>query len=312
VVCIEDILSCFTPWIAYEVSVGGLTQVEFIKADGSELIEYDSGGAIIEMAPAWSPSGTQLATVVIYDGILTLQTTNYLSGVVTTYINELESVITPAWSLDESRIVLAGRPEDVSENSIYRIDLTNGATTQLTEPSGDDADATPVFNSDGSRIYYQHRDGSFFSGFWDIYIMNTNGAGVEQISDGAQVSGRFALDPTSSFIVYPNLYYDTDGMSLFRLDLSDGESALIGEAASTYNDPSFFPDGLFLAVTVDGLTPAGSTTKNIAVIQSSTGELLSVINETVNSNSRPAVNSLDSSEISLSGMPLTFEEIIAP
>lgn len=131
-------------WIAFESKRGELGDYEIVvmRPDGSRQINLTRSWAD-DLAPAWAPSGQQIAFV------------------------SLRDTVTGKWGLENSSIYgLDFDPLMASAGQVWRI------------TDGEGSDGWPTWSPDGRRIAF-HSDRS---GNWDIWIVGVDGSGLVQLT----------------------------------------------------------------------------------------------------------------------------------
>jgi Tol biopolymer transport system component len=131
-------------WIAFESQRGELGDYEIVvmRPDGSQQTNLTRSWAD-DLAPAWSPSGRQIAFV------------------------SLRDTLTGKWGLENSSIYgLHFDPVRGAAGEVWRI------------TDGEGSDGWPTWSPDGQRIAF-HSDRS---GNWDIWIVGIDGSGLVQLT----------------------------------------------------------------------------------------------------------------------------------
>jgi Tol biopolymer transport system component len=131
-------------WIAFESKRGehGDYEIVVMRPDGSRQTNLTRSWAD-DLAPAWSPSGRQIAFV------------------------SLRDTLTGKWGLENGSIYgLVFDPATAAAGEVWRV--TDGAG----------ADGWPTWSPDGKRIAF-HSDRS---GNWDIWIVGVDGSGLVQLT----------------------------------------------------------------------------------------------------------------------------------
>ena len=140
----------------------GLTRLYVAAADATGAVRPDpthGHDGTLEVSPAWSPDGKTLAFVSTAGGNpdIFLWSGDKATLLESTSSGEFE----PAWSPDGRRIAFASNR--TGDTELYRLRLSDGAVTRLTEREG--SDGQPAWLPDG-RIVYAAYTGSTPSLRW--------------------------------------------------------------------------------------------------------------------------------------------------
>jgi Tol biopolymer transport system component len=164
----------------------------FALVSGNELItmRLDGSGRTVVAAEqdladaAWSPEGTRIAFTATRNGSRGL----FVVDEAGTTVNVLVSgaVYQPTWS--PSGDALAFVAWDGTDWEIWRIELTGGAFSQLTQNSADDL--RPDWSSTGRIAFASVRDGD-----WEIYAMNGDGSAQTRLTSLAGVDTEPSWSP---------------------------------------------------------------------------------------------------------------------
>jgi len=155
------------------------TDIYLINADGSGLVQLTSTGH--ESSAAWSPDGSKIAFESTRDGRSEIYVMSANGSAVTRLTRRAANDYDPAWSPDGTKLAFDSKPAGCCGNfDIYLMDADGSAVTRLTRDPHDDSE--PTWSPDGSRIVFD----SDRSGKTEIYLMNSNGRGVIQLTDAAE------------------------------------------------------------------------------------------------------------------------------
>lgn len=134
--------------------------------------------------PRWSPDGRRIAAARRYQGAFELVLVDAESGRVRVLLRRSDArVVTPSWSPDGDSLLFSAADRSAPFN-VFRIDVTTGAVTQLTDTAG--GAQFPELSANGTLTYVGYTvDGS------DLFEI--------ALGDRSGSPGRFALqdeDPT--------------------------------------------------------------------------------------------------------------------
>lgn len=217
---------------------GGDFQIFVMNSDGTGRRQVTTTSTA-KQQPAWSPDGTRLAYVansfdvdkqtdlevwtVNEDGSRRKQLTDNSSG-----LNDTQ----PSWSPDGSKIAFT-RSADVwvmnSDGSGTAENLTPSSPAGCSTNCYQGGDAYPAWSPDGTRIAYVHGYGPptnpFAGGGVDnIWVMNPNGTGKDNLSDTATVTSTMpAWSPDGTRIAYVGAT-DTN-RDIWAMDADGGNQA---------------------------------------------------------------------------------------
>jgi dipeptidyl aminopeptidase/acylaminoacyl peptidase len=150
-----------------------------------DVIDIDNGrratifeGTAFDPAPAWSPSGTEIAFV--NQRAKALDNDIWLvrpDGTNPRQVTTTGTAYGPAWSPHGGRLAFYGfSPDD--RFHLYTVNSDGSGLRQLT--SGNGFDITPSWSPDGTRMaFMSDRGGSF-----ELYVMDAGGGGTRALTSG--------------------------------------------------------------------------------------------------------------------------------
>jgi Tol biopolymer transport system component len=126
------------------------------------------------------------------------------------------------------------------EFEIYVIDLENeGAVTRLTEY--EDRDSSPTWSPDGTQIAFRRR----IDGNSEIFVMNSDGSNVRQLTDDPAFDGDPNWSPDGSEIIFTSDRSGNYDIWVMNADGTDQAQITNHPAADEY--PWWSPDGEYIA-----------------------------------------------------------------
>lgn len=198
----------------YSVPGSGTSATHIMNPDGSELVNLTE---ILDMRMrlvnkhwgvglglAWSPDSSMFAFASDDEGDLDLYTTTIDGSTLVKLTEGLgvgESLFTQiVWSPDGSKIALAARIDDhLGADEIY-VASTDGSGYENVTNTSYNIDQIIGWSADSSRIYYQAWRGEpiedserLLYGDADIFVMNADGSGVENLSKHPKTDAWAAL-----------------------------------------------------------------------------------------------------------------------
>jgi len=213
---------------------------------GATPTKLTDNSGIADLSPAWSPDGERIAYVrrVGPHGRSDLFVMN-ASGrgrvrLTHTAVPERD----PSWSPDGTLIVYSARTSPTGPFRIFLAKADGSSRLQLTAPSTGDADRSPAFSPDGTRIaFVSDRDG----GFPEVYVMNVDGSSVRRLTTNTVADGNPSWSPDGSTILVERCC-PQDSSDLYAIDVAtQAETALTSTPTTMEFDPVFSPDGTQIA-----------------------------------------------------------------
>lgn len=219
-----------------------------MNPDGSGQTNITNNGSFErDLAPAWSPDGTQIAfSSDRVDGQLDIYVMNANgSGVIRLTSNPAEET-SPAWSPDGTRIAyMRSQPGTTALHDIYVMNADGSGQTQLTTENRDDSG--PTWSPDSNRIAFNRYHSSTATGLQGEKIFTMNADGSNQAPLSTETLGEHAdwsWDGTKFTyrITATNQGGTKDHIGKSNADGS-GQTPLTTDAVAENYHPSWSPDG---------------------------------------------------------------------
>jgi len=199
--------------------------------------------------PTWSPDGRRVAFYRFWDGGgIAFYVVPALGGTE----HRLHRVAFKpwssglSWSPDGSSLAFPGAQENESGTWISLLSLADSSTRRLTSPSGQDADYSPAFSPDGSRVAFVR--GTLAGVVQDLYVVPTRGGEPKRLnSDRTWIKGSPTWTPDGRDIVFSSARGGLAG--LWRVSASGGTPRPIPGAGVVASSPSISPMGNQLVYT---------------------------------------------------------------
>jgi Tol biopolymer transport system component len=169
---------------------GGNDDVYVMNADGSNLVQLTASPAS-DCVYAWSPDGSKIAFASNRDGNGEVYVMNADGSNEVRLTNNSALDHSPTWSPDSGRLAFTRHDESTFPpvTDVYAVNVDGSSLTRLTDPQATD-DAAPAWSPDGATIAFLSRGrGSF--GSWNIWTMNPDGSGKQQITPNHSESHLF-------------------------------------------------------------------------------------------------------------------------
>ncbi|MCD4686925.1 MAG: hypothetical protein K8S97_13425 [Anaerolineae bacterium] len=218
-----------------------------VNADGSGLEILNFATALmetiqtgnVEMDPAWSPDGTQIAWTKIVPGLpfpsvkLFLGAANFSGAEELTGEGFNNNML--AWSPDGRRIVFAS---DRSGSSHVYVILAEGGTAQKLTDDG--YDMQPVWSLDGTQIMFiSERDTNLSTGQFDYYVMNADGTELHMLAEDEVFMGDPTYSPDGTQIAY--MSNETGFWHIYVMDADGSNVQQVTEGETNNVFPAWRP-----------------------------------------------------------------------
>lgn len=210
-------------------------EIYVMDYDGRRVRRLTTTGTI-NLAPAWSPGGDELAFVSWrgrQPGVYVMSADGEL-GSLRTVGGELTSA--PEWSPDGRLLAYSANVDGNAE--IYLLDRAVGRNRRLTHhPS---IDTAPAYSPNGREIAFT----SDRAGNPQIYIMDTDGLNVRRVSMNGNYNDSAAWSPRGDQLAYTSRVEGR--FEIVILDLATGRTQQITRGEGNNENPRWSPDGRHL------------------------------------------------------------------
>lgn len=218
-------------------SKSGNKEIYVMDLDGHGVQPVTRNGAI-NLSPAWSPDGTQVAWTSYKKANPDLYVKDLGTGRTRTISNVRGVNTSPDFSVDGSLLALA-RSVEGGDSDIFLVDARTGQLVrQLTTGGG--IDVSPDFSSDGQTIAFA----SERSGGSQVYLAGVTGGEAKRIT----FAGDFNIDPVISPDATKVAYVGRSqgGFDIYVADIDGRNPIRITQDMGDNEDPSWSPDGRYL------------------------------------------------------------------
>jgi TolB protein len=225
--------------IAYVGQVGKAREIFVMDYDGARVKRITGNGSI-NLSPAWSPDGREIAFVSYRKDrtglpeLMIVNSDGELRKAFPQQHGELNSA--PAWSPDGRLLAFSSSRDGNAE--IYTLRIADGTLTRLTRNEA--IDTSPAWSPNGREIAFT----SDRSGTPHIYIMDAEGANVRRLTYEVGYCDAASWSPLGDRIAFAGRV--PGGFDIFVKDLGTGQLLKLTESANINEWPRWSPDGRHL------------------------------------------------------------------
>lgn len=215
---------------------GGNKEIYILGLDGKGAQQATRNGSI-NLSPAWSPDGGQLAWTSYKKSNPDLYVKDLGSGRTRVLSNQAGINSAPAFSPDGSKIALA-RSKD-GDSDIFVVDARSGQVLeQVTKGGG--IDTSPSYSKDGRLLVFA----SERSGGSQIYARDNSTGAVERISFVGDFNSDPVVSPDGTKLAFVTRV--DGGFDILVADLATKQTVRVTQDMRDNEDPSWSPDGQYL------------------------------------------------------------------
>ncbi len=227
-------------WVAFNVTTSGtLDRVGLAPADGnSPAVVLPADGEFVTFRqPSFHPDGTSLLYVKASTSSTDLRSFIFETGLVDVHLaGEFAAFQFPQWSPDGTRVVFRGKlgPEDDWSHWIW--DARDDSLIEVvSEDTEEDIVSALSWSCDGTSFFHARGTGGF-NGVTDVWEMNIDGSGAEQLTFGLNPSNiLFRVSPSCDEILIDSL---SEGQVLRIGTLQDAPAGSLVRGFSSPLDPN--------------------------------------------------------------------------
>ena len=200
---------------------------------------------VIELSPAWSPDGTQIAFLSGDEAdqlwVMDVDGSNSLKLAASIALPH-DMYIPPAWSPDGAKIAFSSNHDGNVE--IYVVDGTGVNVRRLTNNDGEDW--FPSWSPDGTKIAFSsNRDGNL-----EIYSADTDGANATRLTDNDADDWLPVWSPDGRKIAFSSAGASSSGgesLGIFVVDADGANTIRLTDEDAGSLFPAWSPDGTEIA-----------------------------------------------------------------
>jgi TolB protein len=226
---------------------GGNKEIRVMDYDGANAHDVTHLGTI-SLSPRVSPDNSRLAFSALGKNGWSIRMYSLVLGRMVNFNSPGGTTLSPAWSSDGSKLALSSSPAGDSE--IYTTDASGGAMHRITAFRG--PDVSPVWNpkSNAQIAWVSGR-----TGLPQIYIMDSDGANVQRMTDGGYATSP-SWSPNGQFLAFAwNRKYGPGapgGQDIYIMDIASKRWIQLTHDSGANDFPSWSPDGRHIVFQREG------------------------------------------------------------
>lgn len=231
----------------YASDINGNLDIFRASTSGSDPRQLTSS-PINETGPDVSPDGSQIAYYVYEgeDGAADIWIMNADGSLPRAITNTSANERVVSWSPDGTKLAYHSNAD--GDYDIYIHDLTSGLTINLTASPFNEL--APAWSPDGTRLaFHSNEDGNFN----EIFIINADGTGKVQVSDGSWQAAFPAWSPDGSRLAF-HIITGQNNYQLCVINADGGGFQYLFESPNNERQPDWSADGQALIYMRGSLT----------------------------------------------------------
>ncbi|MBF0343138.1 MAG: Tol-Pal system beta propeller repeat protein TolB [Nitrospirae bacterium] len=224
-------------FIGYDEGEG--RSIHLMDYDGQRIKRIVRKGSLI-MRPHWSSDGKRLAYSYLKKGKWAINILNFDSASETEVFSANATDLVGDFTPDGKYLLLSSSSKGSPD--IYMLQLGSKVLNRLTY--ADTIEVSPAVSPDGKQIVYVSNK----SGTPQLYIMNIDGSDTRRLTFEGNYNTTPEWSPAGDLIVFSIM---TGGRFHIATIKPDGSGMAVLTSVGNNEEPSFSPDGRFIAFTSD-------------------------------------------------------------
>ncbi len=213
----------------------GRKEIYVMDYDGHRPVRLTNNGSV-NLSPAWSPDGTQLAYITFVTGRPEIHLIDADGRRSRVFAREGDLNSAPEWAPDGRSMVYSASREGNSE--LVRIEMGSNRITRLTNHPA--IDTSPAYSPTGREIAFT----SDRSGGPQIYVMDADGANVRRVTTQGSYNESPAWSPRGNLLAYVSRMEGR--FEIVLVDLASGATRRLTRGQGNNENPRFSRDGMHI------------------------------------------------------------------
>lgn len=214
----------------------GNAEIYSMFPDGSDLKRL-TNNLYTDMDPAWSNDGSQIVFASDRDGNFELFVMNADGSNTRKLTGTGFQAGTPDWSPDGTRILFTALEDTYSEEGGIGLVNSDGSGTQILTAAGQGY--APAWSGDGSEIIFCSQR----TGYFEIYLMDSDGNNLKQITGSQTDKLNARLSPDGQQIVYSGDSPDGNGAEIHLVNMDGTGDVSLTRSGGLNVNPCWSSDG---------------------------------------------------------------------